>query len=564
MRLRRFLSASFVGGLLVGLGLVATYGVMEVSSKPAACGSCHIMKPYYDSWLTSSHADIACVECHISPGITAELRKKYEAISMVASYFTGQYGSNPWAEVDDAACLECHQRRLLAGREVYAGVLFDHTPHLTELRRGKRLRCTSCHAQIVQGSHITVTSSTCMICHFKDQEAGQGTSKCTLCHEVPDKIVDAGGLDFDHGDVSRFGMECIACHTPSESDAGSVSKERCMICHNRPDQLAEFENGDLLHQSHVTDHKIECTNCHLEIEHVRPPHTQEADTACSSCHTSGGHSPQHDLYAGIGGKGVDPSPDVMFRAGVRCEGCHIGEGEIASSADEISCMSCHGPGYLKIFEGWQRALGQRTAAVRRQLDRTVRALGASDSQALDDAWSNLRLVERGRGIHNPTYSLAILEAASEQISEARSTHSLSPLGKPWTTLPYGSTCSGCHMGQELASGQAFGRLFSHQRHTIDAALECESCHRSHEARDPTGLGDLRLGADSCQGCHHADMSADCLSCHGGIMSRSYTGELGDFEHTVHVDDMEIGCTDCHGSTAQSLGAPSLEVCVDCH
>jgi hypothetical protein len=72
---------------------------MEVSSTPAFCGTCHVMSPYYESWKTSSHADIACVDCHIPPGITAELRKKYEALSMVARYFTATYGTNPWTEM---------------------------------------------------------------------------------------------------------------------------------------------------------------------------------------------------------------------------------------------------------------------------------------------------------------------------------------------------------------------------------------------------------------------------------------------------------------------------------
>jgi nitrate/TMAO reductase-like tetraheme cytochrome c subunit len=564
MSLRRFLPAGLTLGLLAGLGIVATYGAMEVSSKPAVCGSCHIMEPYYDSWVTSSHANIACVECHIPPGVTAELRKKYEALSMVTSYFTGSYGTRPWAEVDDAACLQCHQRRLLSGKELYGDVLFDHTPHLTELRRGKRLRCTSCHAQIVQGSHITVTPGTCMLCHFKDQQPGTGTAACEMCHEVPQGVVDAGGLAFDHSDVSRFGMDCVACHAPADPSAGSVARERCLICHSRPDTLAEFENGDLLHQTHVTDHKIECTNCHLEIEHVRPPHGEQTEGECQSCHASGGHSPQRDLYAGIGGKGVAPKPDVMFRAGVRCEGCHIEEGDTASRAGEVACMSCHGPGYRTIYQGWQRALEQRSASMRRQLDQTLRAVGAAGPQSLDDALSNVRLVERGVGIHNPTYSLAILEAAHRQINEARQELSLESLAKPWPDLPYDSSCTECHLGQELASGTAFGRLFSHETHTMGAGLECESCHRSHEERERTGLGDLRFDSSGCQACHHQDPSAECLSCHGGVMSTVYSVELGEFDHSAHVEDMEIACGECHTGPGGSVGVADLEYCSNCH
>jgi len=197
----------YAGGLMLGVGVVLIYGAMEVSSTPAFCGSCHVMSPYYESWKTSNHAQIACVDCHIPPGVTAELEKKFEALSMVASYVTGTYGTNPWAEVDDEACLECHERRLLGGLEMFGDILFDHRPHLTELRQGKRLRCTSCHSQIVQGSHITVTSSTCILCHFKNQTPNVGMARCTLCHQTPQRIVDREGVQFDHGDVVRFGME---------------------------------------------------------------------------------------------------------------------------------------------------------------------------------------------------------------------------------------------------------------------------------------------------------------------------------------------------------------------
>src|SRR5512140_65643 len=91
--------------LLIGFGIVALLVFVQISSTPTFCGTCHLMKPYYQSWKASKHNKIACVECHISPGLTAEVRKKYEALSMVAKYFTATYSTKPWAEVDDAACL---------------------------------------------------------------------------------------------------------------------------------------------------------------------------------------------------------------------------------------------------------------------------------------------------------------------------------------------------------------------------------------------------------------------------------------------------------------------------
>lgn len=564
MKVGRFTIAGYVVGLVVGIGLIVAYGAMEVSSTPAFCGSCHVMEPYFDSWETSSHANIACVDCHIPPGITAEFRKKYEAMAMVARYFTGTYSTNPWAEVDDSACLECHERRLLVGSELFGDVLFDHGPHLAELRRGKRLRCTSCHSQIVQGSHITVTNTTCTLCHFKGEVSGEGTAECTLCHEVPDRVVDAEGLRFDHGDVLRFGMECRACHTPPGADEGRVPKERCLTCHNQADRLAEYENGDLLHRTHVTEHKVECTHCHLEIEHVAPRHLEAARTECETCH-GGGHSPQRDLYAGIGGKGVSPLPDVMFRAGVRCEGCHLQhEGGVTATAGEVSCMSCHGPDYRSLFHSWRDTVERRVRGVRRQLNATASLAGASPPAVFADALANVELVERGGGIHNVPYSLAVLEAAHRQINEARRSLGAGAFGEPWPVAPYESACLECHAGAEATASRPFGKRFAHEPHVVSQGLTCDRCHSSHEDREEHGAAALTLRPGSCNACHHADVAAECSACHADLGERTFTVELGEFDHALHVDDMEMACTDCHGDGPGFSRVPDEAICSDCH
>jgi nitrate/TMAO reductase-like tetraheme cytochrome c subunit len=64
-------------GLVLGFGIVALLTFVQISSTPTFCGTCHLMKPYYKSWKASKHNQIACVECHISPGLGAEVRKKY-------------------------------------------------------------------------------------------------------------------------------------------------------------------------------------------------------------------------------------------------------------------------------------------------------------------------------------------------------------------------------------------------------------------------------------------------------------------------------------------------------
>ena len=624
MKLSNFALTGYTLAVVVGLGLLATYGAMEASSKPPFCGSCHIMKPYYESWKDSNHANIDCVDCHIPPGITAELRKKYEALSMVVRYFTATYGTNPWAEVEDTACLDCHERRLLVGQEMFGSVMFDHGPHLAELRRGKRLRCTSCHSQMVQGSHIAVTQTTCSLCHFMGQKAGEGTANCTLCHDVPDGVVQRGDAEFDHSSVSRFGMDCLSCHAPPRPGAGRVPKERCLTCHNEPERLERYDEGDELHRTHVTDHKVECTHCHLEIQHVTTSHGEQAPGDCSSCHANG-HSPQSELYAGTGGRGVEPMPDVMHRAGVRCQGCHIDSDghEGTRTAGEVSCMSCHGPGYRNLYLQWMESLNERSRTVRRQHDATAGRLRRGGDEALADAAANLRLVERGNGIHNYRFSMRLLKTAHEQINEARSQGGLPTLPAPWPLPPYESECFDCHEGIESQRVSYGGKMFPHESHVVRGELRCDSCHSTHEQRESEGAASLTISAGECQSCHHRPQStcgnchqsvlgatltttsgafehgrhisaaklacrtchgsgpqftspasgacdtchhrpeADCDGCHGEVMESLFPVDLGEFDHSLHVGDMELGCDECHGEGPVYQGA-DLEVCGGCH
>lgn len=581
---RRLQVLTLGAGLIIAFGLLVVLFSVQASSTPKFCGSCHVMKPYYESWKASGHSSVACVECHIPPGVTAEFRKKYEALAMVARYFTGTYSTNPWAEVDDAACLRCHERRLIQGKETFHNALFDHRPHLTEVRRGMKLRCTSCHSQIVQGSHIAVTVSTCVLCHFKGESIGSGPARCTMCHEVPDRVVTTGNIEFDHGDVSRFGMSCVWCHEHVAEGRGGVPRERCFTCHNQQDRIRHYKDVTLLHQEHVTDHKVACMDCHLEIQHQAEPEVARRDTDCGRCHPRGEHSAPRDLYAGIGAKDVQPMPSPMFAAGVRCEGCHLrGDGmagggggrtgdavegaggaasPAAARADEVSCMACHGPEYDAIYRGWRQSMTEHVQALEKQTRQTERQLGGKGGEAWEDARYNLELVQRGRGVHNVAYAQATLEQAHAQLNAARAAAGLRALPLPWPAVPAGSrACMGCHQGIASQRGRFAGVTFSHQRHLRQPGMDCQRCHRPHAERAPGEV--VRFDRRGCSTCHHQETGADCLTCHADVREREIKIDLGEFSHAFHLDDVELTCADCHGEPSTHMQV-QRQVCADCH
>ena len=241
------------------------------TSRPQFCNSCHIMEPYYKSWQESSHKDVSCIECHFPPGFGGKVRGKMLGLVQLAKYVTASEGPRPAAEIPDASCLRsgCHETRLLSGR-----VDFQRRPLRPHARTWERCgaasssRCTSCHSQIVQGKHMTVTTSTCFLCHFKGEPFNEGLGACTRCHQIPDKKFDlGGGVMFTHDLAYEKGVDCANCHGDLIRGKGEVPRERCLVCHNREDDLERIDDHEFMHQKHVTDHKIDCLQCHLQIQH---------------------------------------------------------------------------------------------------------------------------------------------------------------------------------------------------------------------------------------------------------------------------------------------------------
>lgn len=557
MRKIGFQNIGLILGTIIAISLIFLLLSIEITSQPQFCGFCHVMMPYVRSWQTSTHKGVACVECHIPPGITSEFKKKFEALSMVTKYITGTYGTNPWTEIEDSSCLRCHEKRLLQGKEIFKGVLFDHAPHLLELRRGEQLKCTSCHSQIVQGTHISVTTFTCFICHFKNQELGKGTSKCTLCHEIPEQVVTKAGVNFDHGEVKRLGMECIHCHKDVVRGEGEVFKERCLTCHNEPKRLERFNDREFLHRIHVTEHKVECIDCHREIEHRVGEIVNRVNTNCEVCHQQG-HSPQKELYMGIGGKGINPQPDFMYLSGTRCEGCHFlppKEGRETMEANEISCMKCHGFRFKKIFHQWKEGIEKRISEMRREYEKYKDLI---DREKVDTILHNIQLIEKGKGIHNIRYSTNLLIHSYSVLSGELEKRKIK-LGNPFLgAIPFESKCLDCHLGIEIEESKG-EKSFSHKVHVVENRIKCELCHPQHKGEPMERK--LILEKNGCSNCHHWD-KGECEACHREYRKVPFEGKV--FDHNLHVKEMELSCQRCH-KFEKSRGMTLLKpACAECH
>lgn len=538
------------------------------------------MGPYFESWEESSHGQFECSKCHYPPkgGIISKLGKKIEGLVMLGRYWTKLYvKSKPWAEIRDESCLQegCHDKRLLEGKVMFKTVAFDHTVHFEDLKRGKKLQCTSCHSQIVQGEHITVTESTCFICHFKESEFYPQIDNCSHCHHQKELISEETSR-YNHTLVFEKEYSCDKCHSNTIMGDGVVPRENCYKCHMEQERLEKYDDTDLMHEEHIANNKIECNQCHLDIQH-KIFKDIETIADCITCHTDT-HMSQKILYSGEGGMGIPHAmPNIMLEKGLSCKGCHIfheeSSGRIVKSDTSTStaaaCESCHGTGFARIMKDWEIATEKRLTDIRIVFNRTKNEIRSSrNSQKkkaqmlLDEAAFNIDIVERGKGVHNIEYSQELLLVSYDKITESLriAGSSYKPIFNLAEADLIPTQCSNCHSGIEEINTHVFGLDFPHKSHLMEQRIQCDNCHsnvRSH--------GEFVATKNGCAVCHHRDSNKDCTSCHQ-LQKSFYKGGILD-EMEVPEDIMSLSgveCVDCHISAKDTVFRPDKNKCLDCH
>jgi nitrate/TMAO reductase-like tetraheme cytochrome c subunit len=101
--------------LVIPLSAVGSYRAYELTESVGFCGvACHtVMKPEYTAYLTSPHARVACVECHVGPGAPSYIRAKFSGVRRLhATLFNSFHRPIP-SPLDDLrpaqeTCGQCH------------------------------------------------------------------------------------------------------------------------------------------------------------------------------------------------------------------------------------------------------------------------------------------------------------------------------------------------------------------------------------------------------------------------------------------------------------------------
>jgi nitrate/TMAO reductase-like tetraheme cytochrome c subunit len=101
---------TFINFVIVG---TASFRGVAQMDKPSFCGqSCHVMAPEWSAYHVSSHAHVACTECHIASGMSGYVSAKLNGARQLVHVALGDYPRPIMAEGKvppaNTTCLHCH------------------------------------------------------------------------------------------------------------------------------------------------------------------------------------------------------------------------------------------------------------------------------------------------------------------------------------------------------------------------------------------------------------------------------------------------------------------------
>ncbi len=426
--------------------VVAAIGSSEwYTSQPDFCGSCHIMKNAYNTWGSSKHKDVKCVECHYAPGESNALKAKFKGLGQLFTYIaTEENKVRKPTRINDLSCTtsQCHPEQQLKEDKVIFGekILYIHRTHFDKTIEGQKLHCDTCHQHVRAEEHFQVPKVACFLCHFKNAEFNEGRARCALCHEIPTKPLQKQKQENDtdekpvtHQRLEEAGVPCQSCHFELIRGNGWIKEENCFQCHDISEEMLEkTHERKLMHELHVTGQNANCFDCHEPVLHRKEQaFLNPVRESCFVCHPDH-HKYQLLLIGGERKEGVMRTPGLMYDVKTNCIGCHKEEktvdGQKVLTGSARTCVACHTPKHEGMVKEWKdKAMEELKVARDIQLEAEAaieKAEGRVSKEKLEEArelfaegQGNVQIVQYGGGVHNKKYSVVLLDAAMNNFED---------------------------------------------------------------------------------------------------------------------------------------------------
>jgi nitrate/TMAO reductase-like tetraheme cytochrome c subunit len=337
--------------------LLAAQGALHHMETPGFCGqTCHTpMHPQYTSWQNTTHAEVACVQCHVGDGARALVHYKLAGVRQLIHVTTGNF-----------------PRPIPASQAVLRPALETcGTCHSPTLGHGERTRTIREYAEDEKNTETATT----LTLHVGGPGQKTSSGRAIHWHADPNVRVEYITTDADRqtipfvrtinakGETKEF---VVAGTTPDALAAGTLRTMDCIDCHNGAAHRISPTAEQAVNRAMAAG-RISPTLPFVRRDAVRLLTSNYADEAAALAAIESGFRGAYEKAAGIDRKALSqaiaatqhlystnvfPSMKVTWgtyldnlghSTSTGCFRCHDGS-HLArdGTAIEADCASCHG------------------------------------------------------------------------------------------------------------------------------------------------------------------------------------------------------------------------------
>jgi hypothetical protein len=198
----------------VVVGISCYRGVAYMDTVSFCGATCHVMAPENAAYHVSSHAGVACTECHVAPGAGGYIHAKVNGTKQLFMVITDHYPKPIMADhkipVASATCLNCHNPRSEIGDKLLITRYFaddaqnTQTSSMTVLHVGGEDALG--HLSGIHGAHLSKIE---YIATDSEDQTIPWVRKTNADGSTTEFI--ASGVAIPNGAIPRV-MDCIGCH----------------------------------------------------------------------------------------------------------------------------------------------------------------------------------------------------------------------------------------------------------------------------------------------------------------------------------------------------------------
>jgi hypothetical protein len=214
---------------LLIIGTASYRGVQYLDSTNFCGTSCHVMQPENTAYHLSAHAHVACVDCHIGPGLPWMVRAKVNGLRQVYMVATHTYPRPIPSPVKDLrpasqTCEQCHWPGRFTGDKLLVRTSYTEDEKNTPQTDVVMLKVGGKNVEGASGIHGHHLADAARIRYISTDPQRQ--------------TIPAVYYTDDKGKTTEF-LSTDVKPTKEQLDGGDHRVMDCLDCHNRPAHASE-------------------------------------------------------------------------------------------------------------------------------------------------------------------------------------------------------------------------------------------------------------------------------------------------------------------------------------